>query len=166
MTRYDIPKDIQDPDLKVIKVPAGVQMWTLRGFVILGLLALAHFLYWFIDKDHIGYAPLFWVLAFAFGFRILKILHEWYHYVSMSAPERPETNKEWQVDMITTYVPGEPYDMLLETLEAMVNVRYPHKTYLCDEGNDPFLIEKCKELGVIHSYRGPDKKNADRKSVV
>ncbi|MEO1586186.1 MAG: glycosyltransferase [Bacteroidota bacterium] len=165
MTRYDIPKDIQDPDLKVIKVPTGVQMWTLRGFVILGLLALAHFLYWFIDKDHIGYAPLFWVLAFAFGFRILKILHEWYHYVSMSAPERPETNKEWQVDMITTYVPGEPYDMLLETLEAMVNVRYPHKTYLCDEGNDPFLIEKCKELGVIHSYRGPDKKNAKAGNV-
>ncbi|WP_245588170.1 glycosyltransferase [Algoriphagus terrigena] len=55
--------------------------------------------------------------------------------------------------MLTTFCPGEPFDMLERTLRAMVNVRYPHTTYLCDEGNDPLAKRLCNELGVVHVSR-------------
>ena len=62
--------------------------------------------------------------------------------------------------MFTTACPGEPIDMIRKTLEAMVDVEYPHTTFLCDEGDDPLLKEICDELGVVHVYRGTDKTNA------
>lgn len=149
-----------DTEWKIIPPPTRRQkviMWVLVGF---GLLSLGIFLWWFLDRDFIGYAPLYWVLAVAFGYKILRMLHEWYHYVGISAKPRPELTRDYRVDMLTTFCAGEPYDMVLETLEAMVNVRYPHTTYLCDEANDPFLQQKCAEMGVVHVYRGEDKTNA------
>ena len=41
----------------------------------------------------------------------------------------------------------------METLKAIQAIRYPHTTWLCDEANDPYLIEICKELGVRHVTR-------------
>ncbi|NHF61390.1 glycosyltransferase [Flavobacteriaceae bacterium TP-CH-4] len=43
--------------------------------------------------------------------------------------------------------------MIIETLEAIQKIRYPHTTYLCDEANDPFLKKECERLGVIHVTR-------------
>jgi hypothetical protein len=57
------------------------------------------------------------------------------------------------VDVLTTAVPGEPIKMIEESLTAMVNMRYPHTTYLCDEGDDPQLKEICARLGVVHVTR-------------
>jgi cellulose synthase/poly-beta-1,6-N-acetylglucosamine synthase-like glycosyltransferase/beta-mannanase len=71
-------------------------------------------------------------------FNCLRILHEWYHYFSIS---------------ITTFCPGEPYAMIVETLTAMQAIRYPHTSYLCDEANDPYLITICQQLGVRHITR-------------
>ncbi|WP_375417623.1 glycosyltransferase, partial [uncultured Hymenobacter sp.] len=57
------------------------------------------------------------------------------------------------VDMLTTAYPGEPQEMIVRTLEALVAVRYPHTTYLCDEGDDPALRAVCQRLGVVHVTR-------------
>jgi hypothetical protein len=145
---------------KSILAPTRRERLVMRGLVTLGLLALGLFLYWFLDKDFIGFAPLYWLLAVAFGYKILRVLHEWYHYVGIRVPERPVLTRDYTVDMLTTFCAGEPYEMVLETLEAMVKVRYPHTTYLCDESNDPYLKQKCAELGVVHVYRGPVKSHA------
>ncbi|MFD2203319.1 glycosyltransferase [Shivajiella indica] len=83
---------------------------------------------------------------------------EWYHYAGLLS-KNPSTQilkkpkKNYSVDMLTTFCPGEPYDMLENTLRAMVAVEYPHSTYLCDEGDDPYVKRICKELGVIHVTR-------------
>nr|MBA3900464.1 glycosyltransferase [Bacteroidota bacterium] len=61
--------------------------------------------------------------------------------------------KEYTVDMLTTFCPGEPKDMIKKTLTAMVAVKYPHTSYLCDEGDDPELRKFCKEIGVVHVTR-------------
>ncbi|MEO1450699.1 MAG: glycosyltransferase, partial [Bacteroidota bacterium] len=104
--------------------------------------------------------PLYLLLAGAFGMKFLRLLHEWYHYANMGADETPPLRREWKVDMFTTFCAGEPYEMVQDTLRAMVAVKYPHQTYLCDEANDPYLQKVCAELGVIHVYRGPDKTDA------
>lgn len=132
----------------------------MRGLILLGVASLYYFLNWFITPDHIGYLPLYLLLAIAIGFKLLKVVHEWYHYVGLSTPVRPVRKREYTVDMLTTYVAGEPYKMVIDTLRAMVAVKYPHTTYLCDEADDPYLKQICEELGVVHVYRGKDKTDA------
>ncbi len=81
------------------------------------------------------------------------MFHEWYYYWSPVKPLTPELKKKWSVDILTTSCPGEPPGMVIRTLKAMRNVRYPHTDYLCDEGDDPILKKVCGELGVIHVTR-------------
>jgi cellulose synthase (UDP-forming) len=67
--------------------------------------------------------------------------------------------REWKVDVLTTACPGEPRGMILRTLRAMQAIRYPHTSYLCDEGDDPVLREACRQLGIVHVTR-QEKKDA------
>ncbi|MEO0471056.1 MAG: glycosyltransferase family 2 protein, partial [Bacteroidota bacterium] len=145
---------------RIISAPTKGEKIALRALIALGIASVVLFVVWFAQAEHIGYLPLYLMLTFAVGFKLLRILHEWYHYAAISVPVRKETDKTFSVDMLTTFVKGEPYDMIEETLTAMVAVRYPHKTYLCDEADDPYLKDLCKRLGVIHVYRGPKKVNA------
>jgi cellulose synthase (UDP-forming) len=132
----------------------------LRLSILVGVFMICQFLFWFFDPDNIGSSSLYWLLALSLGYKLLHLGYEWFYIASVKMPEKRESTRTWTVDMLTTYVPGEPRRMVVETLKAMVNVKYPHTTILCDEGNDPYLKEVCEELGVVHVYRGPDKKGA------
>lgn len=137
-----------------------MQRLTIRIMILFGVLAMAFF-FWEITKpQYIGYPALYYPLLFSLLYMGLRLLYEWYHYWDISVPETPPLKQEFSVDIFTTYVPGEPYDMLINTLEAIQAIEYPHTCYLCDEGDDPYLKEQCERLGVIHVYRGSDKKNA------
>ena len=135
------------------------EITTIRAMIVLGLISLIIFLYWFFDEDHVGYAPLYWMLTTALGFKLLRTLHEWYHYFDVSKPLRPELKTDFTVDIFTTSYPGEPHSMIVNTLSAIQQIHYPHTTYLCDEGDDPYLKEACRKLGVIHVTR-TEKKDA------
>lgn len=136
-----------------IKKPTRNQLYTIRLLILIGVIAILNFCYWFLDDKLIDNKFLYWSLIVAIAYSYSRIFYEWYHYWSISVPKEPILTKELTVDVLTTYFPGEPYDMILNTLEAIQKITYPHTTYLCDEANDPFLIEKCKELGVIHVTR-------------
>ncbi|WP_299826504.1 glycosyltransferase [uncultured Pontibacter sp.] len=133
--------------------PKAKDVRAMRFMIMLGLLTLGLFLYWFLDKDHVGYGPLFWLLTTALGFKLLRTLHEWYHYYDVSVPVKPILKTKYTVDILTTACPGEPHSMILGTLEAIQNIRYPHTTYLCDERDDPALKAACERMGVIHVTR-------------
>lgn len=143
-----------------ITPPNKTESLYFKLLAIIGVIAILCFTYWLFQARNIGYLPLFILLVISLGFKVLKLLHEWLHYAYMEAPIPPTSTKKWSVDMLTTAFPGEPIGMIRQTLEAMIKVQYPHKTYLCDEGNDPKLKEICDELGVIHVYRGEDKTDA------
>jgi hypothetical protein len=85
--------------------------------------------------------------------------YEWYHYFDIGVPVKPKRTRDFSVDMLTTACPGEPHSMIIRTLKKMVAVKYPHTTYLCDEGDDPVLKKVCAELGVVHVTR-VEKKHA------
>lgn len=135
------------------KAPLKSEIRIIRLLICCGAIFMLIFLNWFIDPEHIGYAPVFWLLTFALVFKLAKMLHEWYHYWSLSVPERPTVTKQWTVDILTTSCPGEPRDMIIRTLYAMKDITYPHTNYLCDEGNDPELKKICDELGIVHVTR-------------
>ncbi|GAB3859908.1 hypothetical protein GCM10028822_37230 [Hymenobacter terrigena] len=116
------------------------------------------FLWWFFSTLRVGYAPLFWLLAVSFGFKLLRMLHEWVHYIQMQVPVPPTyAAAPRRVDVLTTACPGEPRAMIVRTLEAMQAIRYPHASYLCDEGDDPVLRAACARLGVVHVTRAVKK---------
>ncbi|WP_224999914.1 glycosyltransferase [Cesiribacter sp. SM1] len=123
--------------------------------ILIGVGFLFLFLYGFTTVVEAGHPVLYILLTISLGFKIVRILFEWYHYAGIK--QQPEqtcgSKKEWKVDMLTTACPGEPREMIEETLRAMVNVSYPHQNYLCDEGNDPALKALCQELGVHHVTR-------------
>lgn len=134
-----------------------MQRFTLRTLIFIGLGGLALFWFTIFQEEVIGYRPLYYLLMVSLVYLGLRILYEWYHYFSISFPIPPlpegEIGDAYQVDVFTTHCPGEPYAMVLTTLEAIQAMDYPHTTYLCDEGNDPYLIEECQRLGVVHVTR-------------
>lgn len=136
-----------------VKAPLKSEIKTLRILIFLGIISVFFFLNWFINPEHIGYAPIFWLLTFALAFKLAKMLHEWYHYWNPSITPRPLITKQLTVDVFTTSCPGEPREMIIRTLKAMKNISYPHTNYLCDEGNDYELKKICDELGIVHVTR-------------
>jgi cellulose synthase/poly-beta-1,6-N-acetylglucosamine synthase-like glycosyltransferase/exo-beta-1,3-glucanase (GH17 family) len=132
----------------------------LQGKLILlfAIISLIFFLYGFFEEVGIGYRFTYYLLFVSLFFKLLKVGFEWYHFAGLPEPRASSDNpkppaKKYTVDMLTTFVPGEPYDMLERTLKAMVAVKYPHISYLCDEGDDPIAKRLCRELGVVHVTR-------------
>lgn len=145
---------------KPVIAPNPRQRFVIRAMILVGIAAMVLFFTEITRKEYIGYPYFYYPLLFSLGYMGLRILYEWYHYWDMSIPETPELKQDFSVDIFTTFVPGEPYDMLIHTLEAIQAISYPHTTYLCDEGNDPYLKEQCERLGIVHVYRGTVKTNA------
>lgn len=133
--------------------PQKSELNVIRILICCGIASMLMFIYWFTNPEHVGYTALYWLLTFALSFKLIKMVHEWYHYWSPSVPKMPESKKQWTVDILTTACPGEPKEMIIRTLRAMQAIRYPHTSYLCDEGDDPELKKACAELGVIHVTR-------------
>ncbi|WP_199236166.1 glycosyltransferase [Chitinophaga sp. S165] len=121
--------------------------------IITGVISMGVLLYCLFSPVNKGNLPLYWLLMVAVIFTCLKTLHEWYHYFYITVPGRPVSASRPTVDILTTFCAGEPYEMVIRTLEAMQAITYPHTSYLCDEANDPFLKEVCQRLGVRHVTR-------------
>jgi cellulose synthase/poly-beta-1,6-N-acetylglucosamine synthase-like glycosyltransferase len=136
-----------------VKPPSKQELITLRLMIFIGIGSMFYFLNGLFTTAYIGYAPLYWLLMSAIIYNSLKSLHEWYHYFYITIPQTPPHTKTYTVDIFTTFCKGEPYPMIIETLTAIQAITYPHNTYLCDESNDPFLINLCNELGVKHVTR-------------
>ncbi|GGB83846.1 glycosyltransferase family 2 protein [Dyadobacter sediminis] len=136
-----------------VKPPTGKQLVTLRLMIFLGFASMLIFLQSVLSETVRGYGPLYWMLMFTFFFTCLQLLHEWYHYLYITVPETPPGKKVFTVDIFTTFCAGEPYEMIIETLTAIQAITYPHKTYLCDEADDPFLRDFCRENGIYHVTR-------------
>ncbi|GHA80486.1 glycosyltransferase [Pontibacter akesuensis] len=153
MLDFATENKLSSPLIKAAPDTFRKDVQAIRFMIWLGLLTMVLFLYWFLDEDHIGYEPLYWLLTTALGFKLLRTLHEWYHYYAVSVPVKPNLRTAFTVDVLTTACPGEPHSMIINTLEAIQRIRYPHTTYLCDEGDDPVLKAACERLGVRHVTR-------------
>ncbi|MEX0660661.1 MAG: glycosyltransferase [Balneolaceae bacterium] len=140
-------------NIKTIKNPTQREKLTLRFLIILGLLSIINFFYWFLTPEFIDNTLLYWLLIGPLAFDSFRVIYIWYHYWDISVPEKPILTKKLTVDVLTTYFPGEPYDMVKGTLLAIQGMKYPHTTYLCDEADDSHLKEFCKKHGIKHVTR-------------
>lgn len=150
-----VPNKQKNPPLHfaIAKPPKKKEVLALRIMVLGSFFWMAIFLWWFFHENRIGNAFLFWPLTFALILKLMHRAYEWYNYFDISVPHKPELKTKFTVDMLTTSCPGEPRHMIIRTLKKMVAVKYPHTTYLCDEGDDPLLKAACVKLGVVHVTR-------------
>src|SRR5207253_2498958 len=75
----------------IIKVspPKKKDIITIRFMIVCAMISMLSFIVWFINPEHIGYGPIFWLLTAALVFKLVKMAHEWYHYWSPSIPVMP-----------------------------------------------------------------------------
>lgn len=132
----------------------SADVWTMRGLIALGVVTVAAF-FWFVLIDaEMGSPILFWPLVIFFGFGAVLTLYEWFCYLGVKPTGTiPAAKPGRTVDVLTTWCPGEPKDMVVATLKTILAMRYPHTTYLCDEGDDPALREICRRWGIVHVTR-------------
>jgi cellulose synthase (UDP-forming) len=72
----------------------------------------------------------------------------------MCRPRPMEPTAGWRVGVATTFVPGaEPIEMLAATVAALVDMEYPHETWVLDEVDDPAVKRLCTRLGARHFSR-------------
>ncbi|MGN6757316.1 MAG: glycosyltransferase family 2 protein, partial [Thermomicrobiales bacterium] len=85
---------------------------------------------------------------------LLEHAFHWWLVPSMARPIPFPPPPGLRVALMTCFVPGkEPLDLLERSLRAMVQVRYPHDTWVLDEGDDPAVRALCQRLGVRHFSR-------------
>ncbi len=138
---------------KRIKPPSKWEKIMIRSLIVIGLLSIVNFFYWFLDFKLIENQILYWLLMSLILFDTFRVIYIWYHYWDISIPTKPQSSLTPTVDVFTTYYPGEPIDMLKETLLAIRQMNYPHTTYLCDEEDNQELKRFCEEHHIVHVIR-------------
>ena len=99
----------------------------------------SHFSQNFAGPFHWIDIAVFILLTYVVWHQIINQLFVWYVSLGIKKTEYLEPQSGLKVAFLTAFVPGkEPYDMLENTLRAMVLNDYPHETWLLDEGDDPF----------------------------
>jgi cellulose synthase (UDP-forming) len=145
-------------------IPLLVSALTTRQRVEYGILgflwlvALGDFWLWWLQEGHVieigryiastfilgwlSFCPLYFFMVFYFG--------------RVPNPELP-VPRNYRVAMVVTKAPSEPFEVVRETLEAMLRQTYPHDTWLADEDPQPETVAWCEAHGVrISSRKGRD----------
>jgi len=129
-----------------------------RILVLLSIGVSAYYLYWRTGTFNPD-APIFSLIVYGaevYGF-IASLL---FFFMVWKLPERrsPYAPPGFTVDVFIPTL-NEDLETLEKTIKGCLSMRYPHKTYVLDDGNRPEVKELCKKLGVGYIAR-EDNKNA------
>ena len=138
------------------KAAEGAALAVQKGLLVLlilpGLAAGAYLLgVWLEGWGHYSFAlwlSLGALLAFSVGQSTLA----WFLYLRFERRAVPPPQAGLSVDIFVTAC-REPLSLVEKTLEAAVRVRYPHTTYLLDDGRDSALAEAASRLGAQYLTR-------------
>jgi cellulose synthase (UDP-forming) len=141
------------------------QRFAYRLLMVLGAGSLIAFYGWWLQPEHVpvnfrGWSHLidwgiFLILTAVVSHRAFMDIYTWVVIRKIEPRRRaPEPPAGLKVAFITTFVPGtEGLDLLQRTLPAILATRYPHDTWLLDEGDDPGARALCESLGVHYFTR-------------
>lgn len=148
----------------MIKRGGRVAPSTRRALIILPiwLASLIWMWSWWLTPARINYLPLFIALTLAMLYEF-AILPTTFMYFVLRAKRPPKkiAPKGYKVAVITLCVPKkESIDIIERQLEAMSKIKYPHDSWILDEGNSPVIKALARKYGVKHfSRRGISKYN-------
>ncbi|MGB3387606.1 MAG: glycosyltransferase family 2 protein [Pseudaminobacter sp.] len=116
--------------------------------------ALVYFWHWWLEPAHherlwgsiLVTAILAWVTLLPAYFIVL--------FFRARRPSGPLNLPEGsRIAMVVTKAPSEPFEVVAETLRAMLAQDVPHDTWLADEDPSPATLAWCREHGVFVSTR-------------
>lgn len=116
--------------------------------------ALIYFWSWWIEPaNHVQLAGSAVITAVLAWVTLLPI----YFIVIFYRARRPDGPLKLPVNsrvaMVVTKAPSEPFEVVAETLRAMLAQDVPHDTWLADEDPSPKTLAWCRENGVFVSTR-------------
>lgn len=113
--------------------------------------SLYYFLWWFnfIKLAHWIFIIIFCGILF---YIITQVYFVWYIYARIKYPQPKKVDKHYKVDVfLPTY--NEPHQLVEKSLKAIQNIRYPHKTYLIDDGSNPAFQNLASQYGANYVTR-------------
>ena len=122
-----------------------------KYYVIAGLwmMAAGWFWGWWLRPDHVIAPTRYWIVSAAmfwiWGMQLYFVLV----FLRARRPSAPDpVPGQWRIAMITTKTPSESFEVVRETLEAMLAQDLPHDTWLADEDPNEETKAWCLEHGV------------------
>lgn len=126
---------------------------TLHAAIALNIFFLLIWLSWLFDFTHAANPLLYGLLVLAQMFSTAQVLGYWYTVWREPAPSHSLARLAGRVDVfIPTY--NEPLELVEETVRAAVAMRYPHRTFVLDDGNRPEIGEMAARAGAEWITRG------------
>jgi cellulose synthase/poly-beta-1,6-N-acetylglucosamine synthase-like glycosyltransferase len=122
-------------------------LWLILGFCLLSALYFVEF--WFFS-DYPRHWFLFSLLSFTIFWGVFRSLVNWYNYLFINPRPIESHPVSSTIDVLTTAMPGEPYEMFQKTLTAISKINGLHQAFLLDGGNDLLLVKLCTELKINH----------------
>ena len=125
--------------------------------LLLGLWLIVNVRFWafWLEPANRG-ALVLWIPAtFAFAYLLTGLpTFYWFYVGRMRRPTHVPAPPGLRVAMITLCVPShESIDVIERQLRAIVAVRYPHDSWVLDEGGDPDVERLARSLGVRYFTR-------------
>lgn len=130
---------LQEEDFRTYRRLSTLTALSALGFVVV-----------WIAADWWEGAPLVMALL-SLAISILFAGHQgsWLMLPAMKRPRLMPARPDWKVGVVTTYVPGaESLAMLERTVRALVQMDYPHETWVLDEGDLPEVRALCARTGA------------------
>jgi len=122
--------------------------------VLLAVAILSFIAYWIGLPEWRTHFFAFTMMSLILVFTLYGFVQPWLVLPFMRRPLAMPPVEGARVGVFTTFVPsGESLEMLEYTVRALVAMRYPHDTWVLDEGNDPRVRALCERLGARHFSR-------------
>jgi cellulose synthase (UDP-forming) len=125
------------------------------ALTLLWLVVGVRFWMWWLRPEHRGALGLYLAatVPLAYLTTVLPSFY-WFFVGRMRRPRHMEPAPDRRVAMITLCVPShESLDVIAAQLEALTRVRYPHDSWVLDEGGDPDVEALAAEFGVRYFTR-------------
>jgi len=122
---------------------------------VLWLVVVVRFWSWWLEPQHRGALGLYLAATVptAYLTTLLPTFY-WFFVARMRRPIHMDPSPGHRVAMITLCVPShETIDVIADQLLALTQVRYPHDSWVLDEGADPAVQALAGELGVNYFTR-------------
>ncbi len=138
---------------------AGAHEWTIRGIGVAAAIYMTYYIAWrwtsTLNPSALGFSI---VLALAESYIVLRAYFTLFETWKLEVREPAAPLPGLKVDVfVTTY--NEPVEVLRKTVLAAREIRYPHRTWVLDDGKREEVRYLCRELGV-HYLRRRDNANA------
>ncbi|MDR4510037.1 MAG: cellulose synthase catalytic subunit [Candidatus Brocadiaceae bacterium] len=120
--------------------------------VIFGAFSSLYYFTWWLEHERIYQPVLLLLLIITVIFCAVQVFFHWYIFLHIKRPEFVETLPGLAVDVyIPTY--NEPIWLVERSLSAALAMRYPHETYLIDDGHKAEYRQLAERLGAIYLSR-------------